>query len=230
MVHGAPISSRGPESRTRTLLLPRQAAFQHALTPMNGWGRESRTPTLSGNNRACCQLHHTPKRTLDGSRRNRTAVDRLMRSALYRLSYRAAARSPPDHRGLARKVSQPQRRESITACLGDDRKNFCHNLHSQSPPRDSNSPPLDYQSSAPPSELRGPTPDCARQHADNRHSTIANRKFLGGPGGSRTHYPSIKSRRLILMSFRPCRLRVRRVPIRIRNPHAPAEIRTRIAH
>ena len=158
------------------------------------------------------------KRTLDGSRRNRTAVDRLMRSALYRLSYRAATRSARYHRGLARKDSQPQRREAVTPCLGDDRKNLCHNLYSQSPPRESNSPPLDYRSSAPPSELRGPTPDCARQHADNRHSTIANRKFLGGPGGSRTHYPSIKSRRLILMSFRPGLL------------HAPAEIRTRIAH
>ena len=128
LAHGAPISSRGPESRTRTLLLPRQAASQQALTPMNGWGRESRTPTLSGNNRACCQLHHTPKRTLDGSRRNRTAVDRLMRSALYRLSYRAATRSARYHRGLARKISQPQRREAVTPCLGDDRKNLCHNL------------------------------------------------------------------------------------------------------
>ena len=172
MAHGAPISSRGPESRTRTLLLPRQAASQQALTPMNGWGRESRTPTLSGNNRACCQLHHTPKRTLDGSRRNRTAVDRLMRSALYRLSYRAATRSARYHRGLARKDSQPQRREAVTPCLGDDRKNLCHNLYSQSPPRESNSPPLDYRSSAPPSELGGPF-DCGLMIADCGFGTSA---------------------------------------------------------
>ena len=228
MAHGAPISSRGPESRTRTLLLPRQAAFQQALTPMNGWGRETRTPTLSGNNRACCQLHHTPKQTLDGSRRNRTAVDRLMRSALCRLSYRAATRSPPYHRGLARNISQPQRHKAVTLCKGDDRKKLRHNLHSKSPPRESNSPPLDYRSSAPPSELGGPI-DCGLRidtsaDTSNPPSAILNPQFFGGPGGSRTHYPSIKSRRLILMSFRPL--------TRINESHsdAPAEIRTRIAH
>ncbi len=201
---------------------------------MNGWGRETRTPTLSGNNRACCQLHHTPKQTLDGSRRNRTAVDRLMRSVLCRLSYRAATRSPAYHRGLARKISQPQRREPVTSCLGDDRKNLCHKLHSRSPPRESNSPPLDYRSSAPPSELRGPIDcglmiaDCGLTHRPTlqiRPPQSSIRNSFGGPGGSRTHYPSIKSRRLILMSFRPLRLRINES-----HSHAPAEIRTRIAH
>ena len=53
--------SRGPESRTRILLRPKQAASHQALTPKkNGWGGEIRTPILTGNNRACCQLHHTP--------------------------------------------------------------------------------------------------------------------------------------------------------------------------
>jgi hypothetical protein len=34
-------------------------------------------------------------------------------------------------------------------------------------------------------------------------SSVSRRPFSSGPRGSRTHYPSIKSRELILMSFRP---------------------------
>lgn len=54
----------------------------------------------------------------------------------------------------------------------------------------------------------------ARGENRTRHRTITNRVLRhlsfaggrGGPSGSRTHYPSIKSRELILMSFRPFRL------------------------
>src|SRR5258706_7838653 len=116
-----------------------------------------------------------------------------MRSALYRLSYRAAE----NDRCLATVVRLPS---SL-----------------QSPRRELNSPPLDYRSSAPPSELRGPPMifDCRFPSADlgmrlvrarsgqSRMRLIGNRQFSDGPRGSRTHYPSIKSRELILMSFRP---------------------------
>lgn len=54
------------------------------------------------------------------------------------------------------------------------------------------------------SDCRLPISDSNPVHnVQNRQSTIGNRKSFGGPRGSRTHYLSIKSRELILMSFRP---------------------------
>ena len=157
---------------------------------------------------------HPNSKQSNGSRRNRTAGDRLMRSALCRLSYRAATRFPPDHGELARDGFQSSRQIAISRAGRDDRKNLRHNNHLKSPRRESNSPPLDYRSSAPPSELRGPLSfsiaDCRLSAVrlslapqEVPQSTIDNRQSLGGPRGSRTHYPSIKSRELILMSFRP---------------------------
>lgn len=51
-------SSRGPESRTRTLLLPRQAAFQQALTPKLAVGAGFEPAHLLINNQAPYQLGH----------------------------------------------------------------------------------------------------------------------------------------------------------------------------
>src|SRR5262245_18621870 len=81
---------------------------------------------------------------------------------------------------------------------------FVTTWYMQSPPRESNSPPLDYESSARPSELHGhfdcglPNSVCGLPVAS---SAIRNHQsaILHGPRGSRTHYPSIKSRELILM-------------------------------
>ncbi len=71
----------------------------------------------------------------------------------------------------------------------------------------------------------------------SRMRLIGNRPLFGGPRGSRTHYPSIKSRELILMSFRPKRIANFEFPIanfeshtEINSDHAPAETRTRITH
>lgn len=52
----------------------------------------------------------------------------------------------------------------------------------------------------------------------NHQSAIINPQsaILHGPRGSRTHYLSIKSRELILMSFRPFRLRISDFRLRIR--------------
>ena len=51
-------SSRGPESRTRTLLLPRQAAFHQALTPKVAVGAGFEPAHLLINNQAPYQLGH----------------------------------------------------------------------------------------------------------------------------------------------------------------------------
>ena len=51
-------SSRGPESRTRTLLLPRQAAFQQALTPKLAVGAGFEPAHLLINNQTPYQLGH----------------------------------------------------------------------------------------------------------------------------------------------------------------------------
>jgi hypothetical protein len=155
-----------------------------------------------------------------------------MRSALCRLSYPAARLL--DRRKLAHKDSEAPLCVAPLRVRRHDRKNLRHNIDRrsttddgrlsavccrpccrplQSPRRELNSPPLDYQSSAPPSELRGPitypigdwrlpiAPRRLTYTIDNQQSATANSN--NGPRGSRTHYPSIKSRELILMSFRP---------------------------
>ena len=91
--------------------------------------------------------------TFNGWRRNRTAGGRLMRSALFRLSYPAARLL--DRRKLAQHDSEAPLCMAPLRVRRHDGKNLRHNFH---------------------------------------HS---------GPCGSRTHYLSIKSRELILMSFRP---------------------------
>jgi hypothetical protein len=68
---------------------------------------------------------------------------------------------------------------------------FAITFYSQSPPRESNSPPLDYRSSAPPSELGGPC-DCRLMIADcgfgtsadipNPHTAILNPQFFWWAG------------------------------------------------
>ena len=111
-----------------------------------------------------------------------------MRSALRRLSYRAATR-PPDQSELSHKRPPAPCRIAFTPEVRDDRKNLRHNF----------SPPISF----PIADLR------LRTVIGNWRSTIAN--IPGGPRGSRTHYLSIKSRALILMSFRPqqnCELRI----------------------
>ena len=148
-----------------------------------------------------------------------------MRSALCRLSYRAATRSP-DQSELEHEPSLTPRRIAFVFRLRDDRKNLRHNF----------SPLLI-------ADRRLPTSDCVLVIGDWQ-STTAN--ILGGPRGNRTHYLSIKSRALILMSFRPqqnwdCEFRIANFASRseikfaIRNStfailHAPAETRTRITH
>src|SRR6185503_993663 len=64
----------------------------------------------------------------NGSRRNRTASDRLMRSALFRLSYRAATRTPRDHRELPHKCSPAPGSVAFAIRLCDDRQNLRHNF------------------------------------------------------------------------------------------------------
>ena len=96
----------------------------------------------------------TPHRS-DGSRRNRTADLALMRGTLSQLSYRAAKHSAANQPKLARNDSQSPFCITVTRSRSDDRKYFRHNFLLQSPRRELNSPPLAYQSSAPPSELRG---------------------------------------------------------------------------
>src|SRR5262245_10149287 len=77
-----------------------------------------------------------------------------MGSALYLLSYRAATRPSPYQRKLAHDGPLAPRPVAFASRVRDDGQNLRHNFTS-SPRRELNSPPLDYQSSAPPSELRG---------------------------------------------------------------------------
>ena len=58
--HGAPQFESGSRESNSDSPAPKAGGFPTSLDPDAGWGRETRTPTLSGNNRACCQLHHTP--------------------------------------------------------------------------------------------------------------------------------------------------------------------------
>jgi hypothetical protein len=75
---------------------------------------------------------------------------------------------------------------------------------------ESNRRPHPYEGCALPSELSSPS-DCGLQISDCRfdqplfQSSILDPQssIPDGPRGSRTHYLSIKSRELILMSFRP---------------------------
>ena len=108
-----------------------------------------------------------------------------MRSALCRLSYRAATRRP-DQSELAHKRPLAPRRIALAFRISGDRKNLRHNVFTPSHCR------LQF-----PISIRV----TSRTQLGNRQLAIAN--VLGGPRGSRTHYPSIKSRELILMSFRP---------------------------
>ena len=127
-----------------------------------------------------------------------------MRSALCRLSYRAATRTSPDHREPAHKCSHAPGRVALALRLGDGRQNLRHNNV--------------Y-------DLRLPISNCRLAIAKRaRVVGIAIRQSqipFGGPRGSRTHYLSIKSRELILMSLRPSRFRIADLlALRIPDPHS----------